>query len=262
MIFFLLVVILPFYFMLITSLKFEKNLFILPIQYIPNPITLQSYVEAWSDSAFFVAFVNSFVVSISVMVFVTVVSMFAGYALSRYTFRGKLVVTLLFLASQMVPQVLLIVPIFLIFKDLKLINTLFSLIITASTATLAYCLILMKGFFSGVSVQLEQAAQIDGCTKVQAVWFVILPLIIPGAVVTGSYAFVSSWNSYIMPLVLTNSPSKYTLPIALNLLIGRYTVSYTRLAAAGIICLLPAVLMFSYIQKYMVDGLATGSIKG
>jgi len=248
--------------MIIISLKREQDINIIPVKYYPSPATFQNYVSAWNDSKFALYFVNTVVVSLLTLVIVSVISLMSGYALSRYQFKGKSTAMMLFLISQMVPAALMIVPLFTIIQKLGLLNTLFSVALTTSANLLAYCSILMKGFFSNISVQLEQAAWIDGCSKLQAVIYVILPLVMPGLVATGAYAFVNAWNIFLYPLILLTNPDKFTLTLGLKSLIGQYTINYGRLSAAGVICLIPAILMFSYIQKHIVVGLSAGAIKG
>ncbi len=252
----------PFYYMIITSFKFERDINVLPIQYFPSPATFENYITAWQESNFALYFFNTVILSFAVLVLVTVVSMMTGYALSRYNFVGKNVAMVLFLATQMVPGALLIIPMFSILDQLGLINTVTSVTLATSANLLAYCAIMMRGFFSNISVQIEQAAWIDGCNKFQAVVRVIFPLLLPGLVATGAYAFVNAWNSFLLPLILLTDPSKFTLTLGLKSLIGQYTINYGRLSAAGIISLIPAVILFAYIQKHMVAGLSAGAVKG
>jgi len=252
----------PIYFMVLISLKYEANVFIRPVQYLPIPITFENYIRVWRDSGFVTYFVNSVVVSLSSMISVTIFSILTAYSLSRFKYRGKTLVILFLLLTQMVPQALLLIPIFTVFHNLGLTNTLTSLVIMAVATNLAFCTVMMKGFFSTIPVELEEAAHIDGCRRLQGVIYVVLPVMLPCIVAVGAFAFVSAWNSYLLPLILLNDPSRYTLTIGLNLLIGAYTMRYTLLAAAGVLCLIPAVAMFAYMQKYMVSGLSAGAIKG
>ena len=259
---FFVIIMMPFYFIIITSFKVEKSILGLPIVYLPSPFTFANYAGAWRESNFGRYFWNTLSIAVMTLAIVTVASMMTGYSLSRYKFKGKYTVMILFLITQMVPGVLLIIPLFLIVQSLGLVNTLFSVALGTSATLLAYCSVLMRGFFSQISIQIEQAAWIDGCNKIQAVLYVVMPLILPGLVATGAYAFVNAWNSFLLPLILLTDPNKFTLTVGLRSLIGQYTISYGRLSAAGIICLIPAIAMFAYIQRQMVVGLTAGSIKG
>jgi len=252
----------PIYFIVLISLKHESDVFVRPMQYIANPATLRNYVLVWRESNFVVYFLNSVFVSLITMASIMVFSIMTGYCLSRYQFKGKTVVILVMLTAQMVPSVATLIPVFIIFRDIGLLNSLWALIITATVSSLPYCTIMAKGFFATVSVQLEEAARIDGCNRFTGVIRVVVPVMLPGIVAIGAFAFVNAWNSYLMPLMLLNSPSKNTLTIGLRLLIGQYNINYTRMASAGVICLIPAVCMFAYMQKYMVSGLTAGAVKG
>ena len=252
----------PFFFLLITSLKFERDVLVTPINYFPIPITFDNYILAWRDSKFAVYFFNTLIVAAGVLLLVSVISVMSGYALSRYRFRARGFLTVLLLMTQMVPSTLLLVPMFTIMQALGLINSLTAVILASSASLLAYCSILMRGFFSNISVQIEEAAWIDGCSKWQAVWHVVMPLLLPGLVATGAYAFVNAWNQFLLPLILLTDPDKFTLILGVKSLIGQYTINYARLSAAGVICLIPAILMFAYIQKHLVSGLTSGAVKG
>ena len=248
--------------MLITSVKTEKAILQTPIQYFPSPIVFENYAAAWRDSKFASYFLNTAIIAFFTLLLVSVCALMTGYALSRYQFRGKKITTTILLMTQIVPGALLLIPLFTIFQSLKLINTYLSVILASSASLLAYCSIMMQGFFSGISVSLEEAAWIDGCTKFQGVMKVVFPQLLPGFVATGAYAFVNAWNSFLLPLILLTDPKKFVLTIGLKSLIGQYTINYGRLTAAGIICLIPAVILFAYIQKYMVEGLGDGAVKG
>ncbi len=252
----------PFVFMISTSLKTQADVMKTPVDYIPNAPTFDNYISAWKDSNFSRYFFNTAIISVLVLLMVTAISLLSGYALSRYRFRGKKTAMTLFLMTQIVPSALLIIPLFTMLQSMGLVNSLFGVSLATSATLLAYCSIMMKGFFSNVSVALEEAAWVDGCSRFQAVVYVLLPLVMPGLIATGAYAFVNAWNSFLLPLMFLTDPNKFTVTLGLKSLIGQYTINYGRLAAAGIICLIPAVIMFAYIQKYMVSGLTDGSVKG
>ena len=242
--FFFVLLMFPFFFILITSFKPETEILKTPIKYIPNPATVENYINAWNDSKFALYFFNTVLLSVLTLLLVSVVSMMTGYAMSRYQFRGKSAAMVIFLITQIVPGALLLIPLFTILQAMGLINSIFSVVLATSATLLAY------------------SAWIDGCTRFQAVMRVLFPLLLPGLVATGAYAFVNAWNSFLLPLILLTDPDKFTLTLGLKSLIGQYTISYGRLSAAGIICLIPAIAMFAYIQKYMVAGLSAGAVKG
>ena len=162
----------------------------------------------------------------------------------------------------MLPGVVILIPLFTIFNNLKLINNLWSLVIVNTTVNLPFCMIMMKGFFSGIPSTLEEAAQIDGCSIWKAIFRVVLPAVMPGVVSSGCFAFVNAWNEFVYALNFINDSAKFTLPVGLSMMKGEFTVDYGGLAAGTIVALIPVLLIFCYIQKYLVQGLAAGAVKG
>ena len=234
----------------------------LPIRYIPTPFTLDNYVNMLSSMGFDRYFLNSLLVSVITTAIVMVVSIWGGFAISRYKFRGKKFTFFLLLITQMLPGVVILIPLFTIFNKLGLINNLWSLIITNTTVNLPFCMIMMSGFFSGIPATLEEAAQIDGCSIWKAIFKIVVPAIMPGIVSSSAFAFVNSWNEFVYALNFINDSQKFTLPVGLSMMKGEFTVNYGGLAAGTIVALIPVLLIFCYIQKYLVQGLAAGAIKG
>ena len=143
-----------------------------------------------------------------------------------------------------------------------LINKLWSLVIVNTTVNLPFCTIMFSGFFSGVSPTLEEAAQIDGCTILKSVFKIVVPTILPGIVASGAFAFVNTWNEFVYSLNFISDSDKFTLPVGLSMMKGEFTVNYGGLAAGTVVALIPVLLIFCYIQKYLVQGLASGAVKG
>ncbi len=251
----------PYYWILNTSLKTEKNVMSKMVQYFPDPITFESYVEVW-ESGLSGYFFNSLLVSMCVLLIVVVITLMSGYSLARYHFKYKGLVTLLFLISQMVPPALLIVPLFMIYRDMKLLTTHLPQIITLSATQISFCSIMMSGLLAGTPVEIEEAAMVDGCTRISAIFRVILPIALPGIVATGSFAFVGAWNDYLYNLMFASQANLQTLPVALKNMIGLYTVDYAKLAAGTVLTLIPTLIIFGYLQKHLVSGLSAGAVKG
>ena len=252
----------PFYWVIITSLKLEKNILQRPIKYLPDPATFQNYINAWKGVGFEKYFTNSFLISISVAAVILVFSCLVAYPLTRFTFRGKKLTMLILLCTQFLPHSMLLIPLFMIFRTLGLINTSTSLVIAYVTFGLPFNAILMRGFMSTIPVSLEEAAMIDGCNRLGAIFRVIVPLLLPAVVASGSYAFVSAWKEYLFAVMFINSPRKMTLPVGLSYMLGEYTINYGILAAGAIIAVLPPLLMFTYMQKFLIRGLSSGGVKG
>jgi multiple sugar transport system permease protein len=184
-----------------------------------------------------------------------------GYALSRYRFKGKKAFLLLLLCTQFVPGAMLIIPLFIIFKNLGLISNPLSLIIAYTTFQIPFNSILMNGFISNVPVQLEEAAMVDGCSRLQAIRHVIFPLLLPGIVATGVFTFIYAWNEFLFAFMLTNKAANFTLSVGLSYMMGEFNINYGALAAGSVIALVPAIIMFAYAQRYLVNGLG-GAVKG
>lgn len=252
----------PFYWTLVTSLTSESAVIKTPIQYFPHNPTINNFLDVWGDGHYQQYYANSLITSFSTVAIVIFCAILGGYALSRFHFRGKKSVLIALLLTQMLPSIVLVVPLFQIFMSLGLINTHISLILTYTATQLAFCLIMMSGFFNGLPPQLEEAAMMDGCTLIGAVWRVVLPAALPGVIATGAYAFVGAWNDFFYALNFLNDAKLFTISVGLNQLKGEFTVQYGHLAAGAIISLVPVLLLFSYVQKYLVSGLSAGAVKG
>jgi len=252
----------PFYWTLVTSLKQSSQIIQKPITYLPNPITFNNYILAWSRAGFSRYFSNSIFVSLVSMVLTVICSLMCGYALARYRFKFKSTFIIILLSTQFIPSAMIITPLFLNFKQLNLINSHWSIIFTYTVFHVPFNATLMNVFIRGISETLEEAAKIDGCTGLQAFVYVLLPVLFPGVASVSAYAFISSWNEFLFALMFITSSKKYTIPVGLSMTIGEYSINYGQLAAGSIIALLPVILLFAYIQKHMVSGLSMGAIKG
>ncbi len=259
---FLVVILFPFFWIMSTSLKEPQEIMSSVLTYIPQAPTLKNYAKVWNSIGFNRYFFNSFCASGVAVINVTIVSLLGGYALARYKFKGKNVVMLLLLMTQMIPGIILVIPLFKVWLQLRLNNTLYSLMLTYSTTQLPFCLVMMSGFFAGLPRELEEAAQIDGCSLLGALFRILIPTIAPGIVATGAFAFVNSWNDFVYALNFINNQKLFTLPVGLSMMKGEFTIDYGALCAGCIISLIPVLLLFAYIQKYLVKGLAAGAVKG
>lgn len=252
----------PLYWTIVTSLKPETEIMKLPLKYWPLPVTFDNYKYIWENMGFDIYFWNSVFVTVVSTVICTVISLFGGYAIARYKFKGKKITYLVLLISQMFPGVVLMIPLFEIFRNMGIVNSPHSLILTYATVRIPFCMIMIGGFVSGVSPALEEAAWIDGCSVMGAMTRVVVPTIAPGLVAAGAFSFVSSWNEYVYAFCFLSSEKYFTLPIGLKLMKGEFTVAYGSLAAGCVMALIPVILLFAYIQKYLVSGLSAGAVKG
>ena len=251
----------PFYWTVNTALKSEGDILKTPPEYIPHNITFENFVNAWNNVGFSIYFRNSLFLAVCTVISVVFFATLVGYALSRYRFKGKRVFLLLLLCTQFVPGAMLIIPMFIIFKNMGLISSPLSLILAYTTFQLPFNSILMNGFISNVPKELEEAAMVDGCNRLQAIYHVVLPLLLPGIVATGVFTFIYAWNEFLYAFMLTNKADKFTLSVGLSLMMGEFNINYGALAAGSVIALVPAIIMFAYVQKYLVNGLG-GAVKG
>jgi len=252
----------PVYWMVATSLTPEKDLFVWPLRYFPSAPTLEHYAAAFLRTDIPRFFTNSLTVASLASACTLTVSVLGGYALARYRFRGRQATLLVFLATQMMPVVVLIVPLFIIFRMLGLLDTLYSLMIIYTVLNIPFCTLMMQGFFAGVPSELEEAAMVDGCNRMGAILRVAVPLARPGLIATFLFAFIGAWNELLFAVMFLNTESTFTLPVGLYNFISKYDVHWGRMMAGATLALLPALAVFAFVQRYMVRGLALGAVKG
>ncbi|MED4955946.1 carbohydrate ABC transporter permease [Paenibacillus sp. FSL R5-0527] len=258
----LLFVLVPFLWALSTSLKRESDVISSAVSYIPQPVTLENYVKVWTQNNFSGYFLNSLLVSVVSVAVITVLALLNGYALSRFKFRGRGAFMLILLATQMMPVILFVIPLFLIFKNLGLINSPLALILFYIVSQVPFNTILMRGFISGTPQEIDEAAMVDGAGRMRIIFSIITPIVLPGIVATSAFAFIGVWNEFLVAFSFITTPERFTIPIGLKFMIGEFSVEYASLAAGSIIGLIPPILLFMYIQRYLIQGLGGGAVKG
>jgi multiple sugar transport system permease protein len=258
---FLLFVLFPIYWMFITSIKPSNDAIQLNIQYFPHHLTFDNYIEIFTTTPFPSFFRNSLVVAISSGFITLLLSIFAGYSLARFRFRGKQITLIVFLLTQMLPIVVMIVPLYITFAKLHLLDTLFSLILIYSIINIPFSTVMIKGFFDRTPVALEEAALIDGCSQFTALFRIVIPVMMPGVVATYVFAFISSWNEFFISLMFINTDSKKTIPVGINVFIEKFDVNWGNLSAGTMVAILPSLILFMLIQKYLIRGLTAGAVK-
>ncbi len=254
--------ILPIYWTVKISVTPQNLLYSEGIKLWPTHVTMENYVTVLRASDFPRFFLNSLIVSIGTALIVTVVASLAGYALSRFRFRGKALVSLVLLLTQTFPLVMVIPPIFRIMSQLGLTDNLYGLIVIYTAFNIAFATFLMQSFFDGVPKDLEEAAMIDGCTRVTALRRIILPLTLPGMGATVAFVFTAAWSELLFALMLINSDSQKTFSVGLLTFIGKFAVDWGQMMAASVMALIPVCIFFAFLQRYLVTGLTAGAVKG
>ena len=250
----------PYLWMLITSLKQESTLFSPDRQFLPVVVTLENYVRLFQKTTFLTNLGHSVLVSSGTMVVGLAVSITAAYAFSRFRFAGRRFLMMQFLLVNMFPIVLLIIPLFIIMKNLGLLDTHLGLILAHSTFSIPFATWMMISYFDAIPRSLDEAALVDGCTPVGAMVKVVLPLTVPGIIATGIYIFITSWNEYLYASILAGQKVR-TLTVAIQTLVGEYEIAWGLLTAGGVVGALPVTLLFMLIQKRLVAGMTQGAVK-
>jgi multiple sugar transport system permease protein len=256
----------PMLWMFSTSLKSQFAALQQPPEWIPSHATLDQYrtlLSPYNDigRSFLRYLLNSLWVSTASTVLGVVVAVPAAYAFSRFSFPGKNALFFAVLVRNMFPLVVFLIPLFILMRNLHLVDTHASLIITYLTFGLPLSIWLLKGFYDNIPPQLEQAARIDGATRFQAFWMIVMPLSSPGIIATAIYAFIQAWNEYVYALTFLNSDRLLTLPVGLQRFFSEYSTNWPGLMAASFIMSVPVVVMFLVLQKYFVRALTEGAVK-
>ncbi len=228
----------------------------------PSRATFDHYRFVIENSAFPTFFKNSVIVAGSTAFAVTILSSLSGYALSRFQFRGKYWIIALMLITQMFPLVMLVAPIFKMLSPLGLTNSLTGLVIVYTAFNVPFATFLMQSFFDGIPKDLEEAAMIDGASRFTAFRQIILPLTLPGIAATLGFVFTAAWSELLFALMLISGNQSATFPVGLLTFVSKFSVDFGQMMAAGVLALIPACLFFLLIQRYLVQGLTAGAVKG
>tara|TARA_B100000287_G_scaffold433759_1_gene496282 strand:- start:194 stop:1441 length:1248 start_codon:yes stop_codon:yes gene_type:complete len=229
---------------------------------IGDSFSSEHFTKILEGDSFWIWFRNSLIVSIGTSLLGLVIAIPAGYAFSRYKFTGRDVSMFAFLLVQMFPGIIILVPYFLVMKTLGLLNSHLGLILAYCVTALPLCVWMLKGFFDTVPRELEEAATLDGCNQFQVFTKVVLPLSLPAVAVTALFSFLAAWNEFLLALTFNTSNDMYTLPVGLASLISSTGQAWGDFAAASILVSLPVALLFLFFQKFLIEGLAAGGVKG
>ena len=251
----------PVYWMLISGLREYESLFS-SISLVPGPFSTESYTQLLELTDYPTWFLNSVVVATGTVVITLVLAIPISYAVTRLEirFKGAIVGTMLY--AYMFPPMLLAIPLYSIFVDIGISDTLLSLCISHTTISLPLGVWLLWGFFKQLPFDVEEAAMVDGCTRLKAFFYVVLPLSLPGIVTVAIFSFLLSWTDYTFALVMIGSDSLKTLPAGLDTISGWYELQWGELMAGSTLIALPLLVLFLFLSRYFIHGLASGALKG
>lgn len=250
----------PYLWTAISSITLESELYRPDFRFFPEHPTIENYVRLFSKLDFARNMIDSLVIAFLTACLGLLITVPASYSFSRFNFKGRKYLLMQFLVINMFPIMLLIIPLFVLMKITNLMDTYAALIIAYSTFTIPFSTWMMTSFFNAIPVDLDKAAQIDGCSRMGALFRVVLPVVLPGVLSTGIYIFITAWNEYLYAAILTNSKVR-TIPIALQNMIGEYQIEWGLLTAGGVLSALPVIILFFFIQKQLISGMTAGAVK-
>lgn len=246
----------------LTSIKREQDIVTRDLQYLPSVVTLDNYINIWQRSGFPTLIANSAITTTMTLLICLTVGSLAAYAFSRYRFRGRTTLLMFYLVIRMFPVVLLIIPLFIILRDIGLLDKREGLALAYTTFLLPLCVWMMKGFFDVIPIDLEEAARIDGCTRLGALVRIVLPLSRSGLVATAVFIGIAAWNEYLFALMLTTGQGSRTWPVGIQLMVGEFQLAWGQFSAGGILSIIPIMIFFSIVQRSLVRGISAGAVKG
>ncbi len=257
----LLLMLFPFFVMLVSMLKTSKEIYHIPPYWLPKHPTLKNFSLVWNTFPLAAFFRNSLIIALGTVALNTFISVPAGYAVARLHFPGKKFILFAFLITQMFSPVVVVISLFKIIIKIHLIDTYLSVIIANAVFTTPFVIWMLNGYFSGIPKGIEDAARIDGCSRVGALLRVILPIAAPGLVTTIIYTFIYGWNDFIFSLSFLQTGNKYPLTMGLYQFVGRFAIQWEQLLAAAFLAILPVLILFFLVEKQLVSGLAGGAVK-
>ena len=252
----------PLYWLVKIAITPDQLIFTEGTRLFPSETSFGNFAKVITQTDFLAYFGNSLIVSLGTAGVTTLIAAGAGYAFSRFDFAGKRVLVGIMLVTQMFPLLMVIAPIYKMVAALGMLNSLTSLIVVYTAFNIPFATFLMQSFFDGIPRHLEEAAMIDGCTRFQALRRIIVPLTLPGLGATLGFVFTAAWSELLFALMLINSNDAMTFPVGLLTFVSKFSVDWGQMMAAGVLALVPSCLFFIFIQRYLVQGLTSGAVKG
>jgi ABC-type glycerol-3-phosphate transport system permease component len=254
---------LPYLWILSTAFKDFSEMFTIPIRLMPLHVTFDNFKGViYGQMHFTQKFLNSLIVSIATTLLTLALSLPCAYALTRFKMKGKILLLQTILISQMIPIVVLLIPLYIVIVKLGLINTLSSLVVANLTFSVPFAVWVLYGFFVRQPISIEESAMLDGCSRFQILVRIVLPSAMPGIAASAAYTFISAWQEYIFALTFIDSQRKFTLPVALTSYIGQYGTQWGNMMAASLLVTVPVLILFFGVQTLLVKGLTAGAVKG
>jgi multiple sugar transport system permease protein len=251
----------PYFYLLSTALRPRAEIFHYPPAWLPHTWAWQNFVEIWSAIPLASYLLNSLLVAGGATLLNLVVAIPAAYALARLRFPGRNLFRQLLLVTQMFSPIVLIIGLFRLMSGWNLIDQPAALVITYAALSVAFSVWFLAGYFESVPEEIEEAAMVDGCSRISALFRVVLPMAMPAVVTALVFAFIWSWNDFMISLTFISSPEKRTLPLGIYSFLGQYSVEWHYLMAAALVTVVPVVVLFLLVEKYLVNGLTAGAVK-
>lgn len=258
----LIITVFPLYWIIVTALKSPGAIFKFPLQYWPQHVSFDNFAGLFSKANFGIYMFNSLLAATVSAAVVTVISLLAGYIVARFEFKSKGTIIIAFLVTQMIPAFIALGPLYMMMSNLGLVDTRGGLIVVYIAMCIPFSTIMLRGFFENVPDALEEAAMIDGCSRLTALIRILVPVMLPGITAAFIFNFVNCWNELFLSVTLMNSDSNKTIPTALNGFITSFNIEWGPMSAAAVLTVVPTLIMFAFASKYIVQGLTAGAVKG
>lgn len=256
-----LLILFPAVFAVFTSFKPIREIFTYPPSILPQSWTVKPYISIFSQEKYLHYFFNGYFISISSTFLCVILGALAGYGFSRFKLPAKNLFMLGILAMQMFPGAVLMVPYFNLSRKLGLYNTYLVLVMIDTTFSLPLVIWLLKSYFDSIPVAIEEAALIDGCSRVKVLLLIVMPLARAGIIATGVLAFIRAWNEFLFALILTKGPERAPISVGLAELFGQYSIEWNGIMAITTLAVLPLLVVFIFVQRYVIAGITSGAIK-
>lgn len=258
------VLLFPLYWIIVTSLKTEQEIFQIPPTLFPEVLNFQSYAAQLKSGDFnmFRSFGNSLVISLTCMVIAIVLAVPASYGLARYRFKGKKLMILSFLITQMLPVSVVLTPMFIIFKNMNLLNSPWAAILADATIGIPFSILILQNYFVSIPKELEEAAYIDGCNRFTAFFRILIPIAKSGVIVCGVFSFLYAWGDLAYGMTFIQDQTRRPITAGIFNFMGQYGTKWSYLTAFAVVTIIPVALIFIFMQKYIISGMTNGAVKG